>query len=164
MLVYSAADFEDSEARPEMPNMEADLAGDPAAGRELLALAATRHLRPDHRPGACRAEKVNRDTPTACTGSSTTPRRSARATSTASQPWRRHRGAAPHGLSGEYFVERYNALRAMPPIRKMLAVACRWAAPTPPGWPATIPGPARLAGHRQDRGGLRLYPREPAGS
>jgi predicted amidohydrolase YtcJ len=91
MLVYSAADFEDFRvARPDMPpEMEGDL--EPSSA----CLAERRwpwRMHATYDQTISRAldvfEKVNRDIPfTASTGSSTMPKRSATAASTASRRW-----------------------------------------------------------------------------
>ena len=124
MLVFSAADFEDF--RVAAPRHAAGdggraRAGRAPAGREPLALPPARHLRRDDRARARRVREGRTATcrSTGCTGSSTTPRRSATATSTAS---RRSGGgiAMQHRMAfqGEYFVERYGAAAAerTPPI------------------------------------------------
>ena len=115
MLVFSAADFEDfREPRPDLaPAMEAEL--EPvvrllAENRWPFRLHAT--YDETHLPRARRVRAGQRATCRwpACTGSSTMPRRSASATSTAIAALGggiavQHRMA----FQGEYFVERYGA-------------------------------------------------------
>jgi predicted amidohydrolase YtcJ len=148
MLVFSAADFElFNEPRPELPpELEPEL-------HDVVKLLVEKRwpfrIHATYDESISRIldvyEQVNREVPfDGCTGSSTTPRPSPRATSSAS-------GALGGGIAvqhrmayqGEAFVERYGvkAARHTPPVKRMLAEGVPVGAGTDAtAWPATTRG------------------------
>ena len=133
MLVFSAADFEDFlEPRPDLaPGMEDEL--------ERVVRHLVEHRWP-FRLHATYNESISRMLDvfekltaifrlTACTGSSTMRRLSPGQHRPHQSARRRHCRAAPYGLPGEYFAERYGieATRHTPPVAKCWRPAYRWA-------------------------------------
>ena len=129
------------------PSMEGELErGRPAAGREPLAVPPARHLRRDDQPrrSTCSRRSTGTCRSTACTGSSTTPRRSPSATSTASRRWA---AASPSSTAWPTRASTSSSATAprRPSARRRSGGCWRWAcrsapAPTPPASRATIRG------------------------
>ena len=167
MLVYSAADYEDFQVeRPELPPaMEGDL--EPV----IRLLAQNRwpwRLHATYNETITRAldvfEKVDRDIPLDGPALVLRPRRDHRRSQHRAhrEARRRHRGAAPHGLSGRVLRRalRRAAAERTPPIRRMLEMGMPVGAGTDATRvAATIPG-SRCRGWSPARrsAGLTLYP------